>query len=110
MHQSSSTDTTRTTFDVALPWFNHERWMWSFDPGGTAGIGYRIPGASREACGRLVIYVPGATYEQGAAVKAWLMERFNLPSCRAHCLPLHPRQGVLSMHHDVYRREKSQSD
>jgi hypothetical protein len=97
MRQSSSIDTTRADFDAAFPWFNHERWMWSFDPGGTAGIGYRILGASREAYGRLVIYMPGATYEQGAAVKAWLMERFNpayiVPPDPQFVQPQAPRPG-----------------
>jgi hypothetical protein len=71
--------------------------MWSFDPGGTAGIGYRIPGASREARGLLVIYMPGATYEQSAAVKAWLMERFNpayiVPPDPQFMQPQAPRPG-----------------
>jgi hypothetical protein len=39
MRQDSNTDITRAAFDAAFPWFDHERWMWSFDPGGTADIG-----------------------------------------------------------------------
>jgi hypothetical protein len=77
MHQSSSTDTTRTTFDVALPWFNHERWMWSFDLEGKSGPAYRRIRPPADAKGVLAVYFAGCGDERHRELMRWLIARFN---------------------------------
>jgi hypothetical protein len=52
-------DEVRAAFDAAFPGVDYERWMWSFDPGRTAGIGYQIPGVPKDARGALITYMPG---------------------------------------------------
>jgi hypothetical protein len=99
MSLATGPDEVRVAFDAAFPWFDHERWMWSFKPNRIAGVGYRIPDAPRKARGALVIYMPGATYEQGALVRAWLVERFN----PAYIVPADP-QVIQPENPEPYRR------
>ena len=74
-------------FNAAFPWFDHERWAWSFDPTRDGGTAYRIAGASRDALGEISIYMHGASAEQFAEVKRWLIRYFN-PAREVPAVPI----------------------
>jgi len=87
---SAMSDDVHSRFKAALPWFDHSRWAWSYEPNSTGDSHwYRIKNAPPDAAGEIAIYMLGATSEQHAAVRAWLIKEFNprLEVPATHLLP-----------------------
>lgn len=70
-------DEARLAFDKAFPRFDYRRWFWSFDLEEKSHSGYRRPMASATAKGELVLHMPDAPFEEFAAVRQWLIDRFE---------------------------------
>jgi hypothetical protein len=73
------TDDVHARFNAAFPWFDHKRWAWTYDPVEHYPSHWylvRIPPAP-DASGEIAIYMLGATVEQCAEVKRWLVAEFN---------------------------------
>ena len=57
-------DNIQARFNAAFPWFDHERWAWSYEPTEShPSHWYAIPKARPDASGEIATYMPGATHE-----------------------------------------------
>ena len=71
-------DDVHSRFNTAFPWFDHERWAWSYDPvEHFKSHWYLISGSRAGAAGEIAIYMAGADCDQCEAVKRWLVREFN---------------------------------
>ena len=65
------------TSTLHSPWFDHERWMWSFDPEAVSGPAYQRMRATSDAKGVLAVHLAGCGEKRCRAVMRWLIARFN---------------------------------